>query len=203
MGNGNKVEFLVAMCALLTSVVAVYMAWDQGRVMRAQQHGMVYPVLQVDGFASTEENTVIVGITVTNSGVGPALIESVRLLIDGREVNGFIEYVERNKLEGYDLRWSAITGRALPPGESMRPIEFVWLDEDFSRDSLRQITVDALRWNLEVCYCSVFGKCWQTRELGRSRATPIDACEQSDVDIFEQLGQYDLGVSQSAEPNEE
>ena len=48
MGNGNKVEFLVAICALIASSMAVYMAWDQGRVMRAQQHGAVFPVLQVD-----------------------------------------------------------------------------------------------------------------------------------------------------------
>ena len=203
MGNGNKVEFLVAICALITSVMAVFMAWDQGRVMRAQQHGMVFPVLQVDGFAESKDDSVVVGITVTNSGVGPALIESVRLLIDGVETNGFIEYVESNPLEGYDLRWSAITGRALPPGTSVMPIEFEWPDEDFSRDALRQITVDSLSWNLEICYCSVFGKCWQTRELGRSRAKPIDACEPSDVDIFEQMGQYDLGLAQSNTPIEE
>ena len=35
MGNGNKVEFLVAICALIASAMAVFMAWDQGRVMRA------------------------------------------------------------------------------------------------------------------------------------------------------------------------
>ena len=41
MGTGNKVEMLIAICAVLTSAIAVFIAWDQGRVMRAQQHGAV------------------------------------------------------------------------------------------------------------------------------------------------------------------
>ena len=48
MGTGNKVEMLIAICAVLTSAIAVFIAWDQGRVMRAQQHGAVYPVIQID-----------------------------------------------------------------------------------------------------------------------------------------------------------
>lgn len=35
MGTGNKVEMLIAICAVLTSAIAVFIAWDQGRVMRA------------------------------------------------------------------------------------------------------------------------------------------------------------------------
>jgi len=194
MGDGNKVEFLVAICALVTSVMAVYMAWDQGRVMRAQQHGMVYPVLQVDGFVSSVNETVVVGLNITNSGVGPALIESTRLLMDGREANGFIEFAQNSAPEGYDLRWAAITGRALPPGETVTPVEFIWPQNVFSEDLMRQITLDAQNVNLEICYCSVFGKCWYTREIGRSRAEPTKACQPSEVDIFEQLGQYNLGL---------
>ena len=64
MGDGNKVEFLVAICALITSIMAVYMAWDQGRVMRAQQHGMVYPVLQVEGSSTNTSSYSSIGITV-------------------------------------------------------------------------------------------------------------------------------------------
>ncbi|HCX12097.1 MAG TPA: hypothetical protein DHU81_17525, partial [Hyphomonas sp.] len=80
MGTGNKVEMLIAICAVLTSAIAVFIAWDQGRVMRAQQHGAVYPVIQIDGFVSTSVDTASMGIRVSNSGVGPALIEQVRML---------------------------------------------------------------------------------------------------------------------------
>ena len=91
MGDGNKVEFLVAVCALITSIMADYMAWDQGRVMRAQQHGAVFPVLQVDGFAEDDGRSTSIGINVRNSGVGPALVESVEFFVNDREF-----FVERH-----------------------------------------------------------------------------------------------------------
>ena len=33
MGTGNKVEMVIAVCAVVTSALAVFIAWDQGRVM--------------------------------------------------------------------------------------------------------------------------------------------------------------------------
>ena len=105
MGTGNKVEMLIAICAVLTSAIAVFIAWDQGRVMRAQQHGAVYPVIQIDGFVSTSVDTASMGIRVSNSGVGPALIEQVRMLRNGEPVASLNLYVDRFP-SGYDLSWT-------------------------------------------------------------------------------------------------
>ena len=52
MGTGNKVEMLIAICAVLTSAIAVFIAWDQGRVMRAQQQGATI-ILRLDARASS------------------------------------------------------------------------------------------------------------------------------------------------------
>jgi hypothetical protein len=62
MGQGNKAEMLIAICAVLTSVIALFVAWDQGRVMRAQQHGSVYPVVQMVGFVSRVPDHVSLGL---------------------------------------------------------------------------------------------------------------------------------------------
>ncbi|MEL6781322.1 MAG: hypothetical protein AAFO51_03030, partial [Pseudomonadota bacterium] len=159
MGDGNKVEFLVAVCALLTSVAAVYMAWDQGRVLRAQQHGSVYPVLQVDGYAMNDGTIASLGITVRNSGVGPALIESVALQIDGEDEEGFGDYLETLS-PGFELSWSAITGRALAAGEAVTPIDIRWPVDAFSQETLRAVATDAQGWALKICYCSVFDRYW-------------------------------------------
>ncbi len=83
MGSGNKAEMLIAVCAVITSAIAVFIAWDQGRVMRAQQHGAVYPVVQVEGFVSSDQDFASMGIRLSNSGVGPALIERVSVLKGG------------------------------------------------------------------------------------------------------------------------
>ena len=202
MGNGNKVEFLVAVCALIASAMAVYMAWDQGRVMRAQQHGAVFPVLQVDGFLNNDSTSSSVGITIHNSGVGPALIESVALLVDNEPTNGFSDQM-RSIPAGYQLDWSGIVGRALAPGATVTPIKMVWPLGTLDTDDVRNISTDTQAWRLEICYCSVFGRCWKTSQIGRSRATVAKTCERQERDIFEELGLQNLSSNPDIIPAQE
>ena len=188
MGNGNKVEFLVAICALITSAMAVYMAWDQGSVMRAQQHGAVFPVLQVDGFAEDDGRSTSIGINVRNSGVGPALVESVEFFVNDQKTERFDTYLDTLPV-GYALSYAAISGRALAPGETVTAISMRWPNSAFDRSTISQIQNDSDSWSLEICYCSVFQRCWKTTEIGQSRATPTGRCERKEGDIFEALGE--------------
>lgn len=202
MGNGNKVEFLVAVCALIASTMAVFIAWDQGRVMRAQQHGSVFPVLQVDGFARNNGEQTSLGIDVRNSGVGPALIESVDLFINDEKIESFGGYLA-SLPQGGELSWSAITGRALAPGETVTPIEIQWPVGTIEQSTLVRVGADTENWSLRICYCSVFEKCWQTSQIGRSRAKPVPACEATNSDIFEDLGRLNLSPpTQESAPQE-
>ena len=202
MGNGNKVEFLVAVCALIASAMAVFMAWDKGRVMRAQQHGEVYPVLQVDGYVSNRPNSTAVGINIRNSGVGPALIESADLLINGQKTNAFSDELA-SLPDGFEMSWSAIVGRALAPGETVTPIDMVWPKGVLDTEDVNNISIDAQTWALEICYCSVFERCWKTERIGRSRATPVDKCIPQEEDLFEQLGLENLAEELESMPAQE
>ncbi len=202
MGNGNKVEFLVAICALIASSMAVYIAWDQGRVMRAQQHGAAFPVLQIDGYVSNRADNTAVGINVRNSGVGPALIESVELFVGDRQAERFSR--ELTSLpDGFELSWSAIVGRALAPGETVTPIDMVWPKGVLSTEDVRNISKDAQNWALEICYCSVFDRWWKTSKIGRSRALPVETCQAQEEDMFEQLGLETLAKQLESLPVQE
>lgn len=207
MGNGNKVEMLIAVCAVVTSMIAIFVAWDQGRVMRAQQHGAVYPVLQVDGYGRNTATHTAVGIDIRNSGVGPALIESVTLSVGDGDAEGMLDYLQTLPA-GYELSWSGLTGRALAPGETVTPIDLRWATDTFDVMQMARVSEDSQNWSLEICYCSVFGRCWQTRQIGRSRATLVDACPRGEIDIFEQLGAQnvplqDMPANDIAQPAEE
>lgn len=188
MGDGNKVEFLVAICALITSAMAVFMAWDQGSVMRAQQHGAVYPVLQVDGFADNDGRRTALGINVRNSGVGPALIESVQFFVNDQKTESFDAYIDTLPA-GYSLDYAAISGRAMAPGEMVTAISISWPNNEFDPSMISRIQSDSDAWSLEICYCSVFNRCWKTTQIGQSRAKPTPRCERIDGDIFETLGE--------------
>ncbi len=188
MGNGNKVEMLIAICAVLTSAIAVFIAWDQGRVMRAQQHGAVYPVVQVDGFVSTGANTASMGIRLSNSGVGPALIERVRMLKNGEPIESLAPYVDRFP-PGYVQSWTSLVGRAVAPGAEVEPLRVDWPREAVSNTQLNAAAADWSELDMEICYCSVFERCWVALGLGvgrgMDRAERVKRCERSDTDIFE------------------
>lgn len=188
MGNGNKIEMLIAICAVLTSVIALFVAWDQGRVMRAQQHGAVYPVVQVDGFVSTSAEFASMGLRLSNSGVGPALVERVSMLRDGEEIESLTGYVD-SLPPGYLHSWTSLIGRAVAPGDQVEPLRVDWPRSDVSS---AQLNAAARKWaelDVEICYCSVFERCWITRSLGMgsgmARAERVKRCERSDMDIFE------------------
>ncbi|MEQ9316764.1 MAG: hypothetical protein RLN72_13000 [Henriciella sp.] len=206
MGNGNKAEMLIAICAVITSVVALFVAWDQGRVMRAQQHGAVYPVVQVEGFVSTGLETYSMGIRMSNSGVGPALIERVSMLRNGEPIESLDPYVDRMP-SGYMHSWSTVIGRAIAPGDEVEPLRVDW-----PRDivSMEQLNAAALEWSeldVEICYCSVFDRCWTTRSIGMgSGITPaerVKRCERSKTDIFEAVADQARAPAIETEPTPE
>jgi hypothetical protein len=186
MGQGNKAEMLIAICAVLTSVIALFVAWDQGRVMRAQQHGSVYPVVQMVGFVSRVPDHVSLGLNISNSGVGPALIESVTMLKDKTPLDSLTAYRDRLPA-GYDISWTGLTGRALAPGAQVTALEISWPRESITDGQLYQIAAEWGELEMEVCYCSVFDRCWLARDLDRERAVRVPACERGTSDIFEAL----------------
>ncbi|MEO0784444.1 MAG: hypothetical protein AAFY10_02010 [Pseudomonadota bacterium] len=202
MGNGNRVEMFIAVCAVVSSLIAIFIAWDQGRVMRAQQHGAVYPVLQIDGYTATSPDMRSFGIRLSNSGVGPALIEEVRLQI----AEGGAERVEqsfRDLPAGADLSWAALTGRAVAPGDEIEPLRISWYGDAVSPEAFRTAALDWGQYEVIVCYCSVFSRCWQTRGLGTSRADPVETCPQGDSDIFESLGILSQTAAPQIDPESE
>ena len=202
MWQNNRIEFFIAVCALLTSIAAIWLAWDQSRVMRAQQHGAVFPVLQVDGYVSQRGDTTAVGINVRNSGVGPALIESAEFFVGDQEAQPFNRDVT-SLPDGFQLSWSAIVGRALAPGERVTPIDMVWPAGILDTEDVRDISEDAQTWRLEICYCSVFERCWKTQKIGRSRAIPVEKCERQETDLFEQIGLENLASEIESLPVQE
>ncbi|MCI4643337.1 MAG: hypothetical protein MRY64_00965 [Hyphomonadaceae bacterium] len=204
MGTGNKVEMLIAICAVMTSVIALFVAWDQGRVMRAQQHGAVYPVVQVEGFVSAGVESDSMGIRISNSGVGPALIERVTLLENDKPLESLTPYTDRFP-PGYAHSWSSVTGRALAPGDDIEPLRVDWTRGTVSSDQLNEAATAWSQLDVEICYCSVFERCWITRSInmgsGMTRAQRVQRCERSDADIFAAVA--DQARSPQLEPTPE
>jgi hypothetical protein len=180
-------QSVTSLAAMMVGVIALYVAWDQSRVMRDQQHGAAYPILQVDGFVGTTMESASLGITVSNHGVGPALIEAVTIYQNGERRDDMTSYVDTLP-DGYDLSWSSLAGRAMAPDTTVTPIRIRWDQADISGEALQTAALDWDAWDLQVCYCSVFGRCWESSLIGGARASRVAMCRRDDTDVFENLG---------------
>jgi hypothetical protein len=188
---------VVAIAALITSVVAVFIAWDESRLLRKSQAASFMPIVETRPTFNLSTDNLLVAIAIRNSGHGVAYVEAAELVYDGEPVTSyeaFFETVLRPDLrEEADFSWASMHG-FLQPGETKPVISLRWPDNARNREKLSQflneeIAAKTEKVRLEICYCSVFGDCWMQSQLGSARPEPRRACESGGEDPSERLWQ--------------
>lgn len=183
-----RFETVGSIAAIVVGVAALFLSWDQARVMRAQNHASVLPAIQIDGYRSVEGDIARIGVRVANNGVGPAVIEHVALFRDGEPSLDFAP-IEALLPVDHTLSWQTMIGRVLAAGEAVRPAEFAWGLENADPAALEALSAEWRRWDVRVCYCSVFGKCWIADTAGvGARARDAATCPVAQADLFEEIG---------------
>lgn len=174
-----RAEMLMAIAAFVTSIAAVWVAWEQSRLMRVQQHASMRPILTT----GAGMNEGVLAFHVANVGVGPALVRSAELSFGREAVDDWSAY-QRELFP--DLQTSsvavvnvdAIEGRPIAAGESFSALTLQVREQDRTPEMFRAFFSrfgSADDWpNLKICYCSVFERCWTT-EVG-GEALPVDDC---------------------------
>lgn len=165
--------------AMLVGACALYITWDQARVMRAQQHAAVWPILTIDKDTSTDEDNFYVRFGIENAGVGPAILKSAELRNNGEIFNSWSDFknlLPEDMKENSQTGGSSIKGRALSPGREFRPYGLQWKREEITRDDFIELVKLYDGIVLEVCYCSVFDRCWSTTSTTESAPERIEQC---------------------------
>gem|GEM_PF-3745766 len=85
MKNALRFDTVVAACALLMSSVTAGAMVYQTRVLQDQFSATVWPYLSVNMFYGTHN----LELHLTNQGVGPALVRSAQLVVDGKPMLGW------------------------------------------------------------------------------------------------------------------
>jgi hypothetical protein len=120
------------------------------------------------------------------------LIERVSVLKGGEPLDSLDAYVDMFP-PGYVHSWSSLIGRAVAPGDEVQPLRADWPRGAVSNDQLNAAAAAWSELDIEICYCSVFERCWTTRSLGMgsgmTRAERVKRCERSETDIFEAVAE--------------
>lgn len=175
---------LATIVAIVTSAAALFIAWDHAQVMRAQQHGTVWPVLVINKQWVQTDTEVKLRFVTENSGVGPALVSSVNFIIDDKDIE------DPKDIAGalfsatgpsHEVATGELRGRAIAPGKDFLVVGFSWKDLD--KDQLDTLSSQWDEIGLKVCYCSVFDRCWVTKTTDNDLPLRVDHCPMKNSDM--------------------
>jgi hypothetical protein len=169
-------EFWIAMGALAISALAMLSSMLQFTVQRSQERAAAWPFISLATNYSSEGFAFVV----QNKGMGPALVRRVDLFLDDAPVDGWPGVLDGLYGVGHPYGWDRVGAtdvqdRVFAPGERVEAFRIPWKAPDGSDDPrVREGFGNAGRFAVRVCYCSVLGDCWITRE-GIDHE-PVDAC---------------------------
>ncbi|WP_299786815.1 hypothetical protein [uncultured Shewanella sp.] len=145
----KKPEMIVALSALLISLVTTVISMYSAYIDRAYARASVWPRLEI--FRSFGDEHFEYGVT--NSGNGPALIkyavvqyksDAIKYWGDIPDLPNFVQ--------------SHLGARILSPQNSIQPIVY--------RGEKSKEFLEADKFiNIELCYCSIYEECWLTNRV--------------------------------------
>jgi len=154
---------IAALVGLLALCVSGYTAYLQRQQVRAQ----VWPYLE-SGMSSSKRE-----ISLFNKGVGPALIRSVQVLVDGKpQRNWKVAFAALGLDYDHHIPYSTINGVVISGNDHIDQLAFP-TSEDFN-----QFAHQISRIEMKVCYCSSLGECWMFDDAAPSNLThqPVAQC---------------------------
>ena len=155
---------IAALVGLLALCVSGYTAWLQREQVRAQ----VWPYLETGISGSKHE------LTLVNKGVGPALIRSVQIYVDGKpQHNWDAVYAALGLKFEHRPPYSTVNSIVLSAGERISQVVFR------DTDDFNLYAAQATRVAMWLCYCSTMNECWMRDEREKDPARVFhgtDAC---------------------------
>jgi hypothetical protein len=179
-----RFDTIVAACALLMSAITAGAMVYQTRVLQDQFSATVWPYLSVED----DYDKGSVALRLINQGVGPALIRSAQVSVDGKPVAGwdksfftalFGQSITRSyRRVGLQVADGSVdSSSALRAGDARTLIAIRIARPDLIHAALKH------RVELRFCYCSINEKCW-TLQTGPARSglpTPVSGCRTVDT----------------------
>ncbi|WP_163936344.1 hypothetical protein [Paraferrimonas sp. SM1919] len=200
MGKGrsflaaDRLNLLIALCAILISLASFYATYMQASAAEKQVKAMTFPLM---GFTHSNYDEAAkkpaIAFTIKNSGSGPAIIHSAKLIYDGKpynEVGNFMvaccnaEYKAYQSLfdkfnsttisieEGATLT-SVINNIVLPAQQDR--VFFKLYDHQNSHDLWLKVNNERWKLDVEFCYCTLLDDCFTSK--GGGIANPVKSCK--------------------------
>lgn len=168
-----RLDFFVAIAAMLISALTAGTMIYQTRVIGDQFAATIWPYLSV---GTTYDRTGEI-IQVTNDGMGPALVRSAQLRVDGKAVRAWNDYlqvlVSDPRFRSFLVRTRAavlaggahatISMSSIGPSSTVRPGDSQTLLKIVLPVNVPIQMTAKHALEIDLCYCSLNGNCWTLR----------------------------------------
>ncbi|MBS0471508.1 MAG: hypothetical protein JSR60_10585 [Proteobacteria bacterium] len=169
------VEYVATAAALLISAVSLWVAIRTEDANNKMVAAASWPYLQVSTNDTTPDGQSVLSFDVVNAGVGPAMVETFEVWLDGKPVHSAEEALAR--CCGYDPKkphpvvthqpnigsWTqgTIANTVIRAGESRTFFKYPQTAANVAAWTTLRNAVSTGRLVARACYCSVFEECWQ------------------------------------------
>lgn len=167
---------VAAIIAALVGLLALCVSGYTAHIQRQQVRAQVWPYLETGLSPSKRE------VILFNKGVGPAIVRSVQIYVDGKPQRNWDQvYAALGLKFAQRPPYSTISNIVISPNEHIDQVVFQSVD-DFNLYSKQVDRVDK-----RLCYCSTLNECWMHdgREKNPSRVyREVDTCPAKSPDDF-------------------
>jgi len=189
----KNLNFVIAICAVLISGASFYATYLQADSAEKQVRAMTLPLIHYEhGNYDQDLKQKAITFTLTNAGVGPAIVHSIKFMYHKQSYRTFPTFfsaccgtefqVYQSNQGAFDLDedggtngglvTSALTDVILP-GQS----EYLFMrlyHGDASSRFWEKLNQERWDLNLEVCYCTLLHDCFKTQ--GGTVITEVKSC---------------------------
>jgi hypothetical protein len=174
--RGSRISTITSALALAVSVFALAIGAWQTRLMQGQARASVWPHLSIGYTYNSNVDEDGFFWRIDNNGVGPALVRSTTMTLDGKPMQHWNDVLSTLGFEGKRrTSTSSLGGEVIPPSLNRETaIDAIRINE---KDIATAMKAAAPRFEIAVCYCSVYDDCWIAR-WQRTDVDPVEKCEE-------------------------
>jgi hypothetical protein len=174
----------IALSAITISVISLFVAIAHGKTEEKLVAASSWPFVVVQ----SSQNGLVVGdrivdLRLQNSGVGPARVQSVKVMLDGRPVHDHSELMARccgvapMSLEDQVRLGLVNQNDAVGVVPAREGVDILAWRERPGQDAVwSRLNAARRRLRFQACYCSVLDDCWTSDLTPTAHPQPVNQC---------------------------
>jgi hypothetical protein len=184
--SGEKLNFIIAVCAILISGASFYATYLQADAANKQVKAMTLPMIQYSHGNAYGDDEKTITFSLKNAGIGPALLRSVEFIYQDNSYSGIFKvltdccspmvskFYSKEKQAAGELPGiitSPLVNTIIPGQEDMVFLKFKYAEDT---KELWELLND-IRFDLgfKACYCSMLDECYTVNENAEIKAVQV------------------------------